>query len=57
VVVFHGRVVVSVRMGGRHLFPLGAVPLIAGVPEAGRDASWRVKERLHVAAVAEGGDG
>jgi hypothetical protein len=26
VVVFHGRVVVLVRMGGRHVFPLGAVP-------------------------------
>ncbi len=28
VVVFHGRVVVLVRVGGRHVFPLGAVPKV-----------------------------
>jgi hypothetical protein len=28
VIVFHGRVIVLVRMSGRHVFPLGAVPEI-----------------------------
>ena len=28
VVVFHGRVVVLVQVGGRHVFPLGAVPQV-----------------------------
>ena len=28
VVVFHGRVVVLVRVGSRHVFPLGAVPQV-----------------------------
>jgi hypothetical protein len=26
VIVFQGRVIVVVRMGGRHVLPLGAVP-------------------------------
>ncbi len=28
VIVFHGRVIVLVRMSGRHVFPLGAVPQV-----------------------------
>ena len=28
VIVFHGRVIVLVRMNGRHVFPLSAVPQV-----------------------------
>jgi hypothetical protein len=28
VIVFHGRVIVLMRMSGRHVFPLGAVPQV-----------------------------
>jgi len=45
------------RAGQHRRVPGTCIPLITGVPEAGCDASWRVRECFYLAAVAEGGDG
>jgi len=51
------RIRCGTRAGQQRRVPGTCIPLITGIPEAGRDASWRVKERFYLAAVAEGGDG